>query len=239
MEKKQTRRDFLKYSGTIVLVVGSGCYVPMNRKPADMKTPAIPIKSLLGIPPSDGYLLVDIKKCQGCASCMLACSLVHEGVQSQSLSRIQIIQNSFNAFPHDITIAQCRQCVNPACVEACPEGALTANAGFGNARMVDFEKCTGCGACEEACPYTPSRSQVASCERSGGDDKAYKCDLCSVTPYHWDEAGGGPAGKQACVAVCPVGAIKFTREIPIQDGDAGYRVNLRGRGWRQLKYPTG
>ncbi len=35
------------------------------------------------------------------------------------------------------------------------------------------------------------------------------------------------------------GTIKFTKEIPIQDGDAGYKINLRGRGWRQLNYPTG
>ena len=229
----------MKYSGTIVLFVSSGCYVPMNRKSADNKTTAAPINGLSDIPPADGYLLVDIKKCQGCASCMLACSLVHEGVESQSLSRIQIIQNSFEAFPHDIAIAQCRQCVEPACVEACPEDALAADPEFGNVRIVDFEKCIGCGECVQACPFSPSRSQLAAMEKYDGDDKALKCDLCSVTPYHWDAAGGGPDGKQACVAVCPVGAIKFTREIPIQDGDAGYNVNLRGRGWRQLNYPTG
>ena len=118
MEKKHTRRDFLKYSGAIVLLVGSGCYIPVNRKSDD---PKAPVKSRSGIPASDGYLLVDIKKCQGCASCMLACSLVHEGVESLSLSRIQIIQNSFEAFPDDVTVEQCRQCVDPACVEACPE----------------------------------------------------------------------------------------------------------------------
>jgi len=239
MEKKQSRRDFLKYSGTIVLLMGSGCYAPMDGKSADPKAPAAPLRGVADIPPSDGYLLVDMKKCQGCASCMLACSLVHEGVQSQSLSRIQIMQNSFAAYPHDITLAQCRQCVEPACVEACPEDALTADAKFGNARLVDMEKCIGCGECVEACPFTPSRSQLATIEQYAGDDKAVKCDLCSVTPYHWDPAGGGPDGLQACVAVCPVGAIKFTKEIPIQDGDAGYNVNLRGRGWRQLNFPTG
>ena len=31
------------------------------------------------IPESKGYLLVDSKKCTGCASCMFACSLAHEG----------------------------------------------------------------------------------------------------------------------------------------------------------------
>ncbi len=235
-QKTVSRRDFLKYTGTIVLVMGSGCYAPVNRKSGDLKAPPKPGS---GIPASDGYLLVDIAKCQGCTSCMLACSLVHEGVESHSLSRIQIIQNSFEAFPHDVTIEQCRQCVEPACVEACPTDALKASAEFGNVRMVDRNKCIGCGDCVEACPYTPSRSMMVSDEKFDGDDKARKCDLCANTPFHWDAVGGGPDGKQACVEICPVGAIRFTREIPVQDGDEGYKVNLRGRSWQILGYPTG
>ena len=69
-----------------------------------------------------------------------------------------------------------------------------------------------------------------------GDLKGRKCDLCANTPYHWDVAGGGPDGKQACVEVCPVGAIQFTKEIPIQQGDKGYRVNLRTKNWRKLGF---
>ena len=58
-------------------------------------------------------------------SCMLACSLVHEGKENLSFSRIQIVQDSFERFPDDITMAQCRQCKEPKCVEACDTGALT------------------------------------------------------------------------------------------------------------------
>jgi protein NrfC len=237
MKKEQTRREFLKVSGTIVLLVGSGCYVPVNTKSADPKAPKALAKSSSGIPPSDGYLLVDIKKCQGCVSCMLACSLVHEGVESTSLSRIQVIQNSFEAFPDDLTMEQCRQCVDPACVEVCPEDALKANPQYGNVRMVDFEKCTGCGECVEACPFTPSRAYLAPDDDFDGKNKSRKCDLCANAPYHWDPAGGGPDGKQACVEVCPLSAIKFAKEIPEQDGDDGYKVNLRRRYWRTLGYP--
>lgn len=234
VEKEISRRDFLKYTGTIIFVAGTGCYVPVDngsRKliKADEKQGVIP--------PSEGYLLVDIKKCQGCISCMLACTLVHEGVENPSLSRIQIIQNSFEPFPDDVTIEQCRQCVDPPCVEACPEDALRANVEYGNVRMVDRDKCIGCGECVEACPYTPSRPVVVSDENYSGDKKSRKCDLCANTPYHWDRAGGGPDGKQACVEVCPVGAIKFTKKIPLQEGDEGYKVNLRGRAWARLGYP--
>jgi protein NrfC len=231
-----SRREFLKVTGTIVLVTGTSCRFA-DTEEASAK--AAQTSKHAKLPPSDGYILVDTKKCQGCMSCMLACSLVHEGVESQSLSRIQVIENAFEAFPNDLTIEQCRQCVNPACVEKCPEKALSVNAEQGNVRVVDTQKCIGCGVCFDACPYTPSRAAVAPDRRHEGNPKARKCDLCANAPYHWDEAGGGPDGKQACVAVCPVGAITFTMKIPDQDGDKGYKVNLRSRSWRTLGYPTG
>jgi protein NrfC len=220
---KLTRRRFIQITGTIVLVAGTRWN----------------LSGIDEIPPSDGYLLVDARKCQGCASCLLSCSLVHEGVASLSLSRIQMMQNSFVSFPDDLTIEQCRQCVDPPCVKECPSGALKANAKYGNVRMVDKEKCIGCGTCFNVCPYTPSRPVVVADKDYGDELKSRKCDLCANAPFHWDEAGGGPDGKQACVEVCPVGAIKFTKEIPLQKGDEGYRVNLRDSNWGKLGYPTG
>jgi len=194
--------------------------------------------AVAAIPASNGYLLVDVKKCQGCVSCMLACSLVHEGKESLSLARIQVIQNSMDKWPDDITIEQCRQCVDPKCVAACPTGALKADTKYGNVRRIDREKCTGCLLCIDKCPYTPSRPVLVPDAKKDAEQRVEKCDLCAGAPYHWDEGGGGPDGKQACVEVCPVGAIKFTKEIPEQEGDAGYKVNLRGVAWRILGYPT-
>ena len=243
-----TRRDFLRVTGAIVFVVGTGGCTPSapEESPTQTKAPASTNTPGTGailvtpgeIPPADGYLLVDMEKCQGCVSCMLACSLVHEGVEGLSLSRIQVMQNSFASFPDDLTIEQCRQCVDPACVQVCPTGALSADAGHGNVRTVDKEKCIGCGLCYDACPYTPSRAFLAADEAYDGEAKSRKCDLCANAPYHWDEAGGGPDGKQACVAVCPVGAITFRDKIPEQKGDDGYKVDLRDRTWGTLGYPT-
>jgi protein NrfC len=223
-----TRRHFLKISGAAAIGLGvSGAFPGLIW--IDEATAAIPA--------AEGYLLVDTKKCQGCMSCMLACSLVHEGVENLSLSRIQVIQDPFEKWPHDVTIEQCRQCVEPYCVEACPTDALKANPKYGYVRMVDKDRCIGCGECLEACPYTPSRPIVGPDERYHNMVKARKCDLCANAPYHWDEKGGGPKGKQACVEVCPVKAIKFTVKIPPQEGDAGYKVNLRDWKWAALGYP--
>jgi len=226
-ENGLSRRIFLKYTGTIVFAMGSSGYF-LNECGAKEDGSEIAI--------SDGYLVVDVEKCQGCISCMMACSLVHEGAISPSFSRIQILQDSFKKFPDDLTIEQCRQCEEPACVAACPEGALTAEAEFGNVRMVDKEKCTGCGSCFLACPHTPARLSVVEDETFNRELKSLKCDLCANAPHHWDEKGGGPDGKQACVEVCPVGAIAFTRKLPAQEGKSGYKVNLRGENWVRLGY---
>ena len=136
-----------------------------------------------------------------------------------------------------MSIEQCRQCVDPQCVSVCPTGAIEADPKHGNVRRIDRKKCTGCLKCVDKCPYTPSRPTLIPDSRKDAGVRVDKCDLCADARYHWDKRGGGPAGKQACVEVCPVGAIKFTQEIPVQE-DAGYKVNLRGDSWSELGYPT-
>ncbi|HEY5548332.1 MAG TPA: 4Fe-4S dicluster domain-containing protein [Coriobacteriia bacterium] len=182
---------------------------------------------VFAIPASGGYLLVDSKKCQGCNTCMMACSLTHHGVQSLSLSRIQVVQDPFAKYPNDKAISQCRQCPSPACVEACPTTALHVDKKTG-VRTVDVAKCVGCQRCVNACPFDASRA-----DWNFEDRHAQKCDLCLDTPFM--DADGGPGGQQACVAVCPVGAISFTKDVPLQS-DRGYDVNLRDAGWAALGF---
>ncbi len=222
-----SRRDFLRDAGTVAIGAGAtGCAVIGKGSP-EITYEEIPG----GIPFSKGYILVDTKKCQGCVTCMLACSLVHEGRENLSLSRIQVLQNPFEKFPVDITLEQCRQCISPACVENCPTGALHADPQHGNVRMVNAKECVGCRSCIEACPFEPSRA-VWNFEK----EHAQNCDLCANTPF-WNQQGG-PGGKQACVEMCPVKAISFTSEIPVQEGEEGYKVNLRGKGWKKMGFPT-
>jgi len=177
---------------------------------------------VIAIPASKGYIVVDTARCAGCTSCMMACSLVHHGQTNLSLSRLQITQNPFGKFPNDIQINQCRQCPYPACVDACPTGAMHIDAANGNVRTVDESKCIGCERCVNACPFTPSRA-----EWNAQDRHAQKCDLCADAPY-WKQKGG-PGGKQACVETCPMKAISYTAEIPVQS-DKGYDVDLGHTG---------
>ena len=182
------------------------------------------------VPLSEGYLVVDPKKCAGCIACMLACSLVHEGMADPSLSRIQVGQTPFKPFPQDIAVTVCRQCANPVCLKACPKGALRADSAHGKVRVVDESLCDGCRLCLDACPYQPSRI-IWNPERQ----VAVKCDLCAGAQYRLEE--GGPYGKQACVGVCPMRAIALIHKVPNQRGDDGYNVNLRNEHWAWLGYP--
>ena len=222
-----SRRRFLSIAGTVAVGMSLGaCARKAKETSRFLDIAKLPPDAL----PAEGYLLVDTKNCQGCVSCMMACSLAHHGKMNLSLSRIQIMQNSFVAYPDDIGIAQCRQCLEPECVAACPEDALHIDTDNGNIRRVDIDACIGCKSCLEACPYAPARAIW-----NAAGEHAQKCDLCMDTP-HWDE-DGGIGGKQACVAVCPVGAITFTHRIPVQQGDRGYHAYLRGKPWASMGYP--
>lgn len=216
-----SRRDFLRVAGTASFGLG----LSLSR----LGVLYAAEKTI--IPVSEGYLVVDQKKCAGCYSCMLACSLVHHGEENLSLARIQVVQDPHLPFPGDILLVQCRQCVDPACVEACPADALQPDPENGNVRIVDYDKCIGCQSCVQACPYGPSRAVW-----NFKANHAQKCDLCAKAP-HWGRKGG-PAGEQACVSVCPMKAISFTREIPLQEGDKGYYVNLRDETWQKLGFST-
>lgn len=183
---------------------------------------------------AEGFLLVDLKKCQGCGTCMMICALAHTGEASYTLSRIQIQQDSFQDWPDDIHMAQCHQCKDAPCVEACPVEpvkALKPNPEFGNVRMIDQELCIGCQACIEACPFTPVRVQWNHHHAT-----SQKCDLCADTPYLGEK--GGPGGTQACVKVCPVGAISFTRIMPAENTEESYYANLRTAVWQKLGMTT-
>lgn len=225
-----SRRRFLMTTGAAGVaagVAGVACRTPGATAGGRGASP--PDLAALDHAPSTGYLLVDSAKCQGCATCMLACSLAHEGEANLSQARIQILQDPYDRYPHDIRIAQCRQCLQPACVEACPEGAMFVDGASGNVRRVDEGRCIGCGTCVEACPHPPGRVAWDAVK-----ERPRKCDLCVDTP-HWDRSRDGPR-RLACVEVCPVNALALVSELPIQDGDAGYDVNLRDEVWEQLGY---
>ena len=211
-KKKFSRRDFVVGSGTVLAgsaLTACTTTTALAAAPAE-KNP---------YPLSKGYLVYDSRRCSGCQSCMLACSLVHEGAASASLSRIQVSRAVLAQYPYDIQMSVCRQCPEPMCVKNCPTGACHVSEANGNVRMIDADKCIGCGTCLKACPYSPHRTTW-----NPAMQKSTKCDLCADAPYF--SKPGGPSGDQACVTTCPMGALKLVAQLPSQQDISGYDVDL-------------
>jgi len=210
--RKFSRRSFVAGGGTAIAGGAIAALTPSTAlgSPAAAKSE---------FPLSKGYLVYDSRHCAGCQSCMLMCSLVHDGEASTSRSRIQIARNVLAQYPQDIQTYVCRQCPEPMCVKNCPTGACHISAVNGNVRMINEEKCIGCKTCLQACPHIPHRP-VFNVARQ----KSTKCDLCANAPYFSKK--GGPSGAQACITTCPVGALKLVAALPQQEDNRGYDLNF-------------
>jgi len=131
-----------------------------------------------------GMLVVDASRCHGCQSCMVACSLVHEGMVVPELARIRIALDPFHGAQ---TIHYCHQCRRAPCADACPQSAIVKDEDL-QIWVVDHTLCVGCGLCVDACPFGIMRLNSST-------GHAYKCDVC----------GGDPE----CVKSCPSGALTW------------------------------
>lgn len=213
-KRSYSRRDFVIGSGA---AIAGGTLTACAPSASMAVTPVAAEKN--PFEKSAAYLVYDSRRCSGCLSCMLACSLVHDGETSTSLSRIQVSRSVLTRYPYDIQIALCRQCPDPLCVRSCPTNACHVSAKNGNVRMITADKCIGCQSCVQACPHHPHRPIWNPETR-----KTTKCDLCVNTPHFGKK--GGPSGDQACVTTCPMGALKLVAEMPLQADVGGYDVNL-------------
>lgn len=217
-----TRRRFLGIVGGvgIAAVAAGGFYDWVQQGKEEGVDVAFPV--------SGGYLVVDSMRCCGCQNCMMACAMTHYGVTNPNLARIQIVGDSFQHFPLDMSINQCHQCKEPKCVEVCPTQACHIAEDQDNVREISPEKCIGCMQCIDACPNTPSRLQW-----NYEEGHSQKCDLCHNTPY-WDHETGAN-GTRACESICPEVAIKFVTELPKDTGSSQYDIDMHsGTTWPSM-----
>lgn len=139
-------------------------------------------------------IVTDRARCSGCQRCEMMCTLKNDGRVSQHIARVRVWQNyNWGANPDgpdgiykncEFTVEHCKQCAEAACMEYCPVHAIYASEDNG-ARMVDADRCIGCGMCASACPWNMPRVDSES-------RVSTKCVSCG-----------------RCAEQCPNGAIKF------------------------------
>ncbi|MEJ2723642.1 MAG: 4Fe-4S dicluster domain-containing protein [Deltaproteobacteria bacterium] len=158
-------------------------------------------------------ILVDLNRCTGCMTCVIACKEENFTPPTVWWQRILELESE----PQDQIVyfrLACMHCDNPPCLPACPEKAIYRNPD--GIVLIDHKKCQGHGECAKACPYgvidmnpnedyfpekaTPYE-HTQDKYRIHPAGKASKCTLC----IHRIEQGKEPA----CVASCPSKVMVF------------------------------
>ncbi|MFQ5789461.1 MAG: 4Fe-4S dicluster domain-containing protein [Acidobacteriota bacterium] len=105
-------------------------------------------------------MVIDLQKCVGCGACAIACKTENntsDRVNGQTHNWADYIFTMKGTFPHVeyATIpVLCNHCSKAPCVEACPVTPKAMYKTEDGITMHNDERCIGCQACQEACPYS-------------------------------------------------------------------------------------
>jgi anaerobic dimethyl sulfoxide reductase subunit B len=136
------------------------------------------------------------ENCIQCHACEVACKSwrgVETGIRWRRVE--QIWQGSYPDVKNISASVSCMHCVEPVCVQVCPENAISKRAEDGLV-LVDKDKCVGCQTCLEACPY--------KAPAFGANGKMQKCDMCITEADFKTES-------PPCVATCPTKALGIAK----------------------------
>lgn len=193
LDRDFTRRQFLKLSGKSLagLALSTSLLSVFGASQAEVDAGAVTTWAL-----PQGLLVVNAAKCTGCQRCEINCTLVNDGEVSSYMSRVKTTRKLFLADEGQSGLYSwnyryypdtCKQCKDPACGNACPAKAIYADPETG-VRRVDEEKCVGCGACTQACPWhlptvNPATRKSTKCIACGECAKGCIAGALQIVPW--------------------------------------------------------
>ena len=140
-------------------------------------------------------MVIDLRKCIGCRSCMVACK-TEFGIPL-GVWRTWIKEGDKGRYPNTKRVFMprlCNHCDYPICVRNCPTQATFKHKdGFVLQR---YNRCIGCRTCMVACPY--NARHLIPAKRTDENLPTMVVDKCTFC-FHRVKKGLVPACVQACV----------------------------------------
>ena len=135
------------------------------------------------------------ENCIQCHACQSACRSWRQLEQGVNWRRVSNLWHGVYPDISSSTLSvSCMHCSTPACVDACPAGAIGKRVEDGVV-LVDASLCSGCRKCGDVCP--------AGAPQFGADGRMQKCDFCTSGP----QAG---SSVPVCVMACPTQALTIS-----------------------------
>jgi molybdopterin-containing oxidoreductase family iron-sulfur binding subunit len=215
------RRRFLQALAAATLTGGAGA-AAAQLIPIGDKTSAV----ASGTPDKKRQwaMVIDMRRCDGCAKCTKACQQTHHLPQSFEWIKVFNVQDRMGREYY--MPRPCMQCENAPCLRVCPVAATFKN--DEGVILVDQDRCIGCRLCMAACPYGARYFNY-------DDPPAFTNPFGKPTPEYPVPQRKGTVGKcmfcvhnsemgklPACVEACPMGALYI--------GDLNEDVAVNGLG---------
>ncbi|WP_254767839.1 4Fe-4S ferredoxin N-terminal domain-containing protein [Salinilacihabitans rarus] len=166
-EDDESRREVMKKMGVGAAAVGLGAWGTVDDgKPEGALAAAESESNTEAQMDSDVQwgMTIDLERCDGCLSCMVACSQENQLDQGVNWMYVMAFEDELTSSPspapdviggtsdYNMLVRPCQHCTDAPCEKVCPTTARHTRDSDGLV-LTDYDVCIGCRYCQVACPY--------------------------------------------------------------------------------------